>query len=320
MRRGLASSGVTILCAGVLLFAAGRLAAESSADDATPATCGAGAAFALQVLGSGGPELHAGRASTAYIVWIDGRARLLIDAGGGSFLRFGEAGAAVDELWHVGLTHLHVDHSADLAVLVKAGYFSPRRRGLGISGPSGAGAFPPLDEFLRRLFGEGGVYAYLGGALDGSDGQFALQPRVADATPGARQVVFEGDGVQVEAIGVRHGPVPALAYVVRTARHTVVFAGDQDGKTSGFWTAAADADMLVAHVAITDAADSVALRLHATPTRWAVGAAQAGVKRLLLSHLMARSLTAIEEVQAAIAAQYPGPVMVAQDRACVVLE
>ncbi|MEX2481403.1 MAG: MBL fold metallo-hydrolase [Gammaproteobacteria bacterium] len=320
MRRIAAGLAIAALCASALLLGADEVAAESSAVEAAPGTCGAGASLALQILGSGGPELRAGRASAAYIVWIEGRARLLIDVGGGSFLRFGEAGAAVEDLWHIGLTHVHVDHSADLAVLVKAGYFTPRSRALGISGPSGAGAFPPLDEFLRRLFGEGGAYAYLRGALDGSDGQFALQPRVVDATPGRRERVFDRDAVQVEAIGVRHGPVPALAYIVSTAGHTVVFAGDQDGKTRSFWTAAADADILVAHVAITDDAGPVASRLHATPTRWAAGAARARVKRLVLSHLMARSLAAMENVQAAIAAEYAGPVMLAQDRACVVID
>ena len=36
---------------------------------------------ALQVLGSGGPTLQPGRASASYLVWIDGEARALVDAG-----------------------------------------------------------------------------------------------------------------------------------------------------------------------------------------------------------------------------------------------
>jgi hypothetical protein len=54
--------------------------------------CG-GEGIAVQVLGSGGPELQAKRASSSYLVWQDGQARVLIDAGGGSGLRFGESGA-----------------------------------------------------------------------------------------------------------------------------------------------------------------------------------------------------------------------------------
>ena len=42
---------------------------------------------AVQVLGSGGPELQDKRASSSYVVWADGQAKALIDAGGGSALR-----------------------------------------------------------------------------------------------------------------------------------------------------------------------------------------------------------------------------------------
>ena len=38
----------------------------------------------VQVLGSGGPELVGGRASSSYLVWIDGKARALVDLGGGA--------------------------------------------------------------------------------------------------------------------------------------------------------------------------------------------------------------------------------------------
>ena len=51
----------------------------------------------LQILGSGGPELSK-RASSSYIVWIDGKAKALIDAGGGAFTRFAEADAKIEEL------------------------------------------------------------------------------------------------------------------------------------------------------------------------------------------------------------------------------
>src|SRR5579862_10028706 len=67
----------------------------------------------VQVLGSGGPELEDKRASSSYLVWKDDRPRILIDAGGGSALRFGQSGAHVAELDAILFTHLHIDHSAD---------------------------------------------------------------------------------------------------------------------------------------------------------------------------------------------------------------
>ncbi|MCF6193764.1 MAG: hypothetical protein L3J46_05455, partial [Kangiellaceae bacterium] len=40
----------------------------------------------LQILGSGGPEINDGLASSSYLVWIDDKAKIMVDAGGGSSL------------------------------------------------------------------------------------------------------------------------------------------------------------------------------------------------------------------------------------------
>jgi ribonuclease BN (tRNA processing enzyme) len=48
--------------------------------------------LAVRVLGSGGPFVNAHRASSGYLVQLDGRPRLLVDAGGGTFERLGRAG------------------------------------------------------------------------------------------------------------------------------------------------------------------------------------------------------------------------------------
>src|SRR5271170_7517142 len=57
-------------------------------------SCGS-TGLAVQVLGSGGPEGQDKRASTSYLVWQNGSARVVLDAGGGSALRFGERSADV---------------------------------------------------------------------------------------------------------------------------------------------------------------------------------------------------------------------------------
>jgi Metallo-beta-lactamase superfamily len=81
---------------------------------------------AVQVLGSGGPELQDKRASSSYLVWEDGRARALVDAGGGSAVRFGESGAQTSQLDVILFTHFHVDHSADFPALIKSSWFEDR--------------------------------------------------------------------------------------------------------------------------------------------------------------------------------------------------
>ena len=68
-------------------------------------TCGSHR-LAVQILGSGGP-FPSSSASTGYIVWLDGRSAVLVDAGGGVFLRFGESGARIEELEFLAISHLH---------------------------------------------------------------------------------------------------------------------------------------------------------------------------------------------------------------------
>ena len=105
----------------------------------------------LEVLGSGGPELD-GRASTSYLLWVDNKARLIVDMGSGSMLRFEQSKAKLEDLEAVVLTHLHIDHSIDLPSFVKAGYFSSRAEHLDIIGPNSNNYFPSTSEFLEKLF------------------------------------------------------------------------------------------------------------------------------------------------------------------------
>ena len=106
----------------------------------------------LQVLGSGGPEMGDGRASSAYVVWVDGKARVLVDFGGGASLRFEQSKAKIADLDLVLLTHLHIDHTADLPALLKASFFTSRTRDLPIFGPYGNRAMPTTEVFIERLF------------------------------------------------------------------------------------------------------------------------------------------------------------------------
>jgi ribonuclease BN (tRNA processing enzyme) len=73
-------------------------------------TC-TGRGVEVQVLGSGGPELEDKRASSSYLVWYSGQPRILVDSGGGSALRFGQAGAHVAQLDAILITHLHMRYS-----------------------------------------------------------------------------------------------------------------------------------------------------------------------------------------------------------------
>jgi len=116
---------------------------------------------ALQVLGSGGPEIDDQRASSSYLVWADNKALALIDIGGGASLNYELSGAKFNDLDVVAFSHFHVDHSADFPVLVKGSYFSPRLRPLAILGPDGNQLMPSTVGFVQNMFATGGNFGYL---------------------------------------------------------------------------------------------------------------------------------------------------------------
>ena len=76
-------------------------------------------ALEVVVLCSGGPRPF-GRGGTSFIVNVEGRPRILVDAGPGAFLRIGELNMDLDNVDTVLLTHLHIDHSGDLAAFFNA--------------------------------------------------------------------------------------------------------------------------------------------------------------------------------------------------------
>src|SRR3974390_560720 len=156
-------------------------------------SCGA-QGVAVQVLGSGGPELQDKRASSSYLVWENGRARVLVDAGGGSALRFGESGAQMSQLDVILFSHFHVDHSGDFAALIKSSWFEDRKRPLPIYGPAGNNFMPSTTEFVSGFFGEKGVYRYLSELLVvGEDGSYKMQPHTVDGTAAPVMAFRSGD-------------------------------------------------------------------------------------------------------------------------------
>ena len=76
------------------------------------------------VLGSGGPiATTEGRASAGYLVFTDGKPRILMDVGGGTYQRLAQSGTNIKDLDIVLLSHLHADHTGDLTSVVKTIYF-----------------------------------------------------------------------------------------------------------------------------------------------------------------------------------------------------
>lgn len=300
----LAGSALPILA--LFLLAVPRCAAQA---------CGA-KGVALQVLGSGGPELQDKRASSSYLIWQDGRARVLVDAGGGSALRFGESGATMSQLDVILFSHFHVDHSGDFAALVKSSWFEDRKRPLPVYGPQGNAFMPSTVEFVGDFFGgKRGAYRYLSELLEpGEDGSYKLQPHSVTAAKPLE--VFRSGDLAASAVGVVHGGVPALAWRVEVGKQAIAFSGDTNGEGAGLAQLAANADLFVAHNAVPEGASGVERRLHMPPSVIGQVAAAAHVKHLVLSHRMLRTLGKEDETRAEIAKHYAGPLDFANDLDC----
>ena len=259
----------------------------------------------LQILGSGGPGASAGRASAGYLLWIDGVGRILVDAGGGIKQRFHAAGADLEDVALLALSHFHPDHAAEMPAL-----WWPRGGALRVVGPSGGGVFPSLDGWLAGLFGPQGVYRVLAGRLD-------LDPLTVDVATGEGVEVWRDGEVRVSGIGVPHGGVPAVGYRVDAGAASVAFSSDQNGSDPAFVEFVRDVDVLVVHLGRAEEATGRSADLHASPSGWGALAAAAGVGRVVASHISTSSPDVLAESLEYLRAAYGGPVTVAEDLLCV---
>jgi ribonuclease BN (tRNA processing enzyme) len=291
------------------------LTATAGATQPEPACEGTGPV--LQVLGSGGPETADKRASSAYLVWLQGKASVLVDAGGGSALRFGQAGARVEDLDAVLFTHFHADHSSDFPALIKSSYFENRQRPLPVFGPTAAGDYPSMSEFLSALFDpDTGAWRYLGSHLNGDAGDYPFKSYDIRPLAGEIHAVVNRPGLTIFTARVTHGPVPALAWRVESDEFSAVFSGDTNGNDAVLEKLATGADFFIAHNAVPEGISGAGRRLHMPPSVIGRIANAAGVGTVIISHRMLRTLGRENETLAAIRQSYDGGVRFADDLDC----
>ncbi len=270
--------------------------------------------FTLQLMGSGGPISDDARASSGTVIWWKGKSRILIDTGGGVYVRFGEAKARLEDLDFIGITHLHTDHVTDLPALLKGGIFFDRARPLFAVGPDGRKPFPAFTDFMHALFNpQTGAYAYLAGIYDGSGRLFPVVIENVDHQKTTPTKVYEHDGLTIRAMGIPHGNIPSLAYRVESDEGVIVISADQNGQDKKFIDFAQGADILVMPVALHEEAGKASRFLHAIPSTIGQIAQQVQPKALILNHWMGKSLQRQKEAISIIKQYYPGPVYSGRD-------
>ena len=289
--------------AGLMLLAAGLSGAAAQ-------TC-TGSPVAVQILGSGAPGFVRDRSNTSYLLWVGNQARILLDAGGGAYVRFGQSGAKFSDLSMILVSHLHPDHVSDLPGVLWSGRMT-RNDMLPIVGPSGDEAAPAFTDFLARLFDPAnGAFEVLSSVTPNSKGPgVKLAPSVVDVKKAEPTTVFDQNGIKVTAIGIPHGNLPNLAYRVETQGKTVVFSSDQNGTNPNFTDFAKGANLLILHLAIGVGANNPNQALPAVVGQMAQSAAPG---RLVLSHIANFDLDA---AVADVKRNYTGPLTVGADLQC----
>ena len=300
-----------------LLLPALRLFAFLLPFSATPRaadTPAPGKGMEVVALGTGGPGAT-GRASSGFMILLNGTPRVLVDAGGGTFARVSELGLSLNDLDLVLLTHLHIDHCADVPAIFKARGISHRGPyTFRVFGPSGAGDYPSVTQWLKLLFGKDGAFAY----QPGFNAQETMEPTdlTGDLTkPPA--IVYDKDDLRVTAVSTHHGDCPSVASRVSYGGANVTFSGDLDASGLPNLTAlAAGTDLLIMNAVVLDPPDSpeALYELHSPPARIGEAARDAKAKRVLLSHIGPAIEKNLKSVKASIARAYFGPVEMTEDK------
>ena len=309
--------------------------------------------LSVMVLGSGGPvATTAGRASASYLIFIDGQPKILMDAGGGAYKSLAMSGVDIKDLDIVLLSHLHLDHTGDLPSIIKTMYFHNR-----IYNVTGEGTFPPGRTAPFRVFGpatNGAKFPpVLGADMDTTqypstsehvDGHYALNTGIdrylnifsraisggifnyntTDVSPNWKSdsvevEIIKEKGLVITAIGVNHGPVPALAFRIEYKGRSIVYSGDTSSVGGNMISISEGADLLIYDTALgtdTPPNDSfnIFYALHTKPSRIGEVAYAAGVKKLLLSHITPQTENRIPQVKDLIRAQgFTGEIKTAKD-------
>ncbi len=276
------------------------------------------------MLGSGGPIADPTRVSAGYLLSIDGKPRLLVDAGGGTFERIGRSGLDISSLEQILLSHLHIDHTSDLPAVIMHLYMRDRKRPIAITGPTGrpgndaapenASPQPGVREFVRLLFGPRGAWRYMntfeGFGITVHETPSDVSELAIHSIPVDR--VLEDLDVSVYAVAVPHGMMPSVAFRVDCGAESVVFSGDISASTASFIALAKNCSMLVHDFALPER-DVPHGNLHAKPSAIGYSAQQSGAKRLLLSHLMPPIEGELAQSLAIVRSEYDGPIDVASD-------
>lgn len=254
----------------------------------------------LGLCGTGSPLPDVGRAGPCNVV-IAGKQTFVIDIGEGGARNLNLMGIAPANVDAVLLTHFHSDHIDGLGPMMLFHWTGGATSPLPVYGPSGVQ--PIIDGFNAAYKIDNGYrIAHHGEKIVPPSGAGAIAKPFAINSES--QVILKRSGLTITAFKVEHDPIePALGYRFDYKGRSIVISGDTS-KSPSLERAAKGADILV-HEALqpnlvkkmTKALDDKGLTntatitrdildYHASPEEAAQSAEIAGVRQLVLSHLV----------------------------------
>lgn len=273
----------------------------------------------LILLGTGGgPRPRRTNSASAQVIVVK-EAAYVVDCGDGVARQLVLAGIQLPTLRHIFVTHHHSDHNADYGNLILLAWTAGLRTPVDCWGP------PPLEEMTRQFMSMNSYDIRM--RID-DEGRIPLQPlvHVHELTQGG--VILEDENVRVRATLVEHPPiVPAFGYRFDARDRSIVISGDTAPSTN-LIELARGADVLVHEALYPTAIDRLvagvpnastlkqSILSHHTSAEDAGRVAQAaGVKTLVLSHLVPAEDPAVTDQMwiDAASAHFDGTVVVGKD-------
>jgi ribonuclease BN (tRNA processing enzyme) len=297
-----------------------------------------GSGTKLVLLGTqGGPNYTAARGECASAVIVDGQP-LLVDCGYGTLAALKKAGINHRQIADVFLTHLHDDHTADLAALLVRQWTDGRVTPTTVFGPFGTKKM--VDAALA--FGEANAAIRIVDEARTVKPADMIKAREVEATPAPTEI-FKDERVTVRAVENTHYPaeskqrMPYRSIAIRfdASDRSIVFSGDT-AYSSGLVALAKGASVLVCEAmdvaAMRKAFDGMKARgmyadnpegvwHHIVSTHTPLEdagrmAANAGVGTLVLTHIIPGALGTMPDSAyvAAVRKTFNGPVIVGHDQ------
>jgi ribonuclease BN (tRNA processing enzyme) len=244
----------------------------------------------LVLLGTGGGPRPRKQSSGSSQVIVANGAAYVIDCGDGVARQLVFADIPLPTLRHIFITHQHSDHTADYGNLIWLAWTAGLATEVDTWGP------PPLER-MTRLFFEMNA-ADIDGRMQ-SEGRVPIVPLVKVHEVSQGGLLFEDGNLRVTAALVDHPPmVPAFAYRFDAKDRSIVISGDAR-KSPNLLELARNADVLVHSALYLPALERLIARVGAAPRLKesilslqapvedaARLAQEAGVKTLVLSHLI----------------------------------